>query len=79
GRRYIFPTLLEFIHRYPQLDLTVTFQDRAVDLIQEGIDLVVRIGELKDSTDIIAKSLGHQTLLICASPDYLKKYGTPQS
>lgn len=79
GRRYIFPTLLEMIHRYPQLDLSVTFQDRAVDLIQEGIDVVVRIGELKDSTDLIAKSLGHQTLLICASPDYLTQYGTPQS
>lgn len=79
GRRYIFPTLLEIIQRYPELDLSVTFQDRAVDLIQEGIDLVIRIGELKDSTDLIAKSLGHQTLLICASPDYLKQYSTPQS
>lgn len=77
GRRYIFPILLDLAQQYPQLDLSVTFQDRAVDMISEGVDLVVRIGDLKDSTDLIAKSLGHQTLLVCASPSYLEKNGYP--
>lgn len=79
GRRYIFPILLDLAQQYPQLDLSVTFQDRAVDMISEGVDLVVRIGDLEDSTDLIAKSLGHQTLLICASPAYLEKNGYPSN
>lgn len=79
GRRYIFPILLDLAQQYPQLDLSVTFQDRAVDMISEGVDLVVRIGDLEDSTDLIAKSLGYQTLLICASPTYLEKNGYPSN
>jgi DNA-binding transcriptional LysR family regulator len=71
GRRYIAPMLIELSRRYPQLDLAITFAERTVDMIAEGIDLVVRIGDLKDDPDLIARRLGEQHLVICASPDYL--------
>lgn len=79
GRRHIFPTLLELGLRYPELDLSVELRDRPVDLVREGIDLAVRIGAVPDSSELIARRLGEQHLVICASPDYLKRRGVPVS
>lgn len=77
GRQRILPILLEITRRYPELALTVTFSERFVDLIDEGIDLVVRIGELADSSGLVARRLTTQKLVICASPDYLHYHGEP--
>lgn len=78
GRQRILPILLAITQRYPELSLTVTFSERFVDLIEEGIDLVVRIGELADSSGLVARRLTTQKLVICAAPAYLKAFGEPQ-
>ncbi|SDR48529.1 transcriptional regulator, LysR family [Paraburkholderia fungorum] len=75
GRTHIAPALIALARQYPQLDLTITFGDRTVDMISEGIDLAVRIGDLKDDPELVARPLGEQHLVICASPDYLRKRG----
>ncbi|EON3349738.1 LysR family transcriptional regulator [Yersinia enterocolitica] len=79
GRQRILPILLDITRRYPELALTVTFSERFVDLIEEGIDLVIRIGELADSSGLVARRLTTQKLVICASPDYLLYQGEPVS
>ncbi|MDW6003262.1 LysR family transcriptional regulator [Vibrio mangrovi] len=79
GRKLVLPLLLEISQRHPALSLAVTFSERFVDLIEEGIDFVVRIGELKDSSELIVRPLTTQKLVICAAPDYLQRCGVPQS
>ena len=79
GRRHILPTLIDMAVRYQQLDLSVSFSERLVDIVNDGIDLVVRIGNLKDDAEIVARKLGSQCLLICATPGYLQEHGTPQT
>jgi DNA-binding transcriptional LysR family regulator len=79
GRLYIMPLLLTLAARYPALLLTLSFTDRQVDLIGEGVDVSVRIGVLDDTPDLVARSLGVQQLVICATPDYLAARGTPVS
>lgn len=79
GRKRILPLLLNMAQQYPDLNLTVTFSERFVDLIEEGIDLVVRIGELADSSGLVARKLTTQKLVICGSPDYLQRFGTPNT
>jgi DNA-binding transcriptional LysR family regulator len=79
GRRHIVPPLLELAARHERLDLSFTLRDQAVDMVSEGIDLAVRIGALGDYTDLIARRLGDQHMVICASPGYLARKGTPMS
>lgn len=71
GRRHIAPMLISLVREYPQLDLTLTFGERKIDMVNEGIDLAVRIGDLKDDPELVARRLGEQHLVICAAPDYL--------
>ena len=78
GRLFVMPLLLDLAARCPALLLNVSFTDRRVDLIGEGIDLAVRIGELDDTPNLVARSLGVQQLVICAAPDYLAARGTPR-
>lgn len=78
GRLYVMPVLLDVAARCPALQLNVSFNDRLVDLIDEGIDLAVRIGEPGDSTDLVARRLGVQQLVICGSPAYVAAHGAPQ-
>jgi len=73
GRRHIAPMLISLARQYSQLDLTVTFGERTVDMINDGIDLAVRIGDLKDDPELVARRLGEQHLVVCAAPDYLSK------
>lgn len=79
GRRYILPTLLSLSQKYPKLELSITFNDRATDLFNDGIDLAVRVGQLGDTVDLVARRLGEQRRVICASPAYFARLGTPQS
>lgn len=74
GRRHIAPLVIALARKYAQLDLTMTFGERTVDLIAEGIDLSVRIGELNNDPELVARHLGDQHLVICASPDYLHQH-----
>lgn len=79
GRRCVAPIVLELSRRYRDLKLEVCFNDRLVDLVEEGFDLAVRIGSLPDSSQLVARRLGVQRMGICAAPDYLARHGRPTS
>ncbi|MBZ9873239.1 LysR family transcriptional regulator [Mesorhizobium sp. BR1-1-9] len=79
GRLHIMPVLLDVAERYPALNLNVSFTDRRVDLIGENIDLAVRIGNLDDSTDLLARQIGVQHMVIVGAPSYLARHGVPRS
>lgn len=64
--------------KYPKLELSITFNDRATDLFNDGIDLAVRVGQLGDTVDLVARRLGEQRRVICASPAYFARLGTPK-
>lgn len=78
GRRCVAPILFEIADRFPQLALEISFNERRVDLVQEGVDIAIRMGELDDSSGLTARRLGVQRSLICASPAYLERRGRPQ-
>jgi len=77
GRRCVAPVLVRLAQRYPALELTVSFTDRVVDLVDEGVDLVIRSGPLLDSSGIVARRLGVQEASLYAAPAYLAHYGEP--
>jgi len=79
GRVCVAPMLLDLSRRYPELSLEITFTDRRVDLVEEGIDLAVRMGRLDDSTGLVARRLYTQRSAICAAPSYLKRQGRPRT
>lgn len=64
------PVIGEFLQRYPQIQLELLPTDRVVDMIEEGVDVAVRIGRLSD-TSFIARKIGEDVRLVCASPSYL--------
>jgi LysR family transcriptional regulator, regulator for bpeEF and oprC len=76
GRRFLVPALSEFFERYPEIQLELGCSDRPVDLIEEGVDCVVRGGEQPDST-LIARKLGMIEFVSCATPGYLERHGVP--
>lgn len=77
GRRFVMPLLANLQRQHPTLTLDVRLQDGFADLVREGLDLAVRIGELSDST-LVARRIDWQHLVMVASPRYLKAHGTPQ-
>lgn len=77
GRMHIAPLLPGFIAQQPEMRVDFTVNDRYVDLLEEGLDLVIRIGELKDSS-LIARRLATNKRLLVATEDYLAKHGTPE-
>lgn len=79
GHLCVAPVLLDLARQYPKLQIDLSFTDRVTDLVEEGIDLAVRIGELRDSTTLAARHLGTQHVVIGASPAYLARHGTPVS
>lgn len=74
----LIPVLNEFRERHPQIQLALGVSDRPVNLIEEGVDCVVRAGKLADSS-LVAKTLFTDKLVTCASPGYLKQHGTPST
>ena len=78
GRALLIPALPKFTARYPDLQLEVQFNDRVVDLIREEIDLVVRVGAVREP-HLIARRVVNTRLLTCASPEYLHTHGTPSA
>jgi DNA-binding transcriptional LysR family regulator len=78
GRLIIAPALPDFLARYPDITLELGVTDRTVDLQVEGIDCVIRVGELRDS-NLIAKRVSEIAIVNCASKAYVDRYGTPRS
>lgn len=78
GRSVVLPRLREFEARFPDIDLILGLSDRPADLIYDGIDCVIRTGELVDST-LTARRLGELNWITCASPRYLSQHGEPDS
>ncbi len=74
----VMPNIKDFYRRYPDIYLMLGVSDRQVDLVQEGVDCVVRTGELNNST-LVARPLGRFRWITCASPDYLNEYGIPET
>ncbi|MSO81118.1 MAG: LysR family transcriptional regulator [Alphaproteobacteria bacterium] len=77
GRRHVVPVLCGFLAAWPEVQLHVTMTDQFVDPIEEGVDMLIRIGELKDSS-LIARKLATARRAIAATPRYWDKHGRPQ-
>jgi DNA-binding transcriptional LysR family regulator len=78
GRRVLVPLALDFMREHPELRLDLSFEDRYVDLVEQGIDVAVRMGRLADST-LGARHLGVNPWVLVAAPAYLKRAGTPHA
>lgn len=78
GSLELAPKIAEYLIQYPDVNVELSLTDRYVDLIEEGFDVAIRIGELEDSS-LKARKVAKFELAICASPDYLAKFGTPKS
>lgn len=78
GRLHISPLLPEFLAAHPALKLHVDFSDEWMDLVNTGFDLAIRVGVLKDS-NLVARRLGNDQRILCASPEYLRRRGRPRS
>ena len=76
GRRYVMPGISDFLRRHPGVTVDALLLDRVVNLLEEGVDVAIRIGELPDSC---RARVGQVRLLLCASPDYLAEHGAPAS
>ena len=79
GRRVMVPILMQIGKEYPDLQFALTFSDHIIDPIEEGLDLVIRFGEVKDSSDLVARKLTAQRWVVIASPEYLKKRSAPNT
>lgn len=78
GSKYLLDVLPQFMHRYPQVKLEVEFNDRIIDVVEEGYDVVIRVGENKDS-NLVARKFASSRGVVIASPDYLAKKGRPKN
>ena len=78
GAIYVTPIVTEYLARYPEVTASCWFMDRVVNMLDEGVDVGVRIGELTDSS-MQAIRVGRMRLLICATPAYLAEHGEPKS
>lgn len=78
AKNLVIPQLPAFLQQYPAIELELSSSDRLVDVIREGFDCVLRVGALKDS-GLIARPLGKLTQVNCASPDYLARFGYPET
>src|SRR5690606_38795854 len=76
GKKLIVPALAELRRKHPRVQVEVSFTDRYADLVSEGLDAVVRVGALKDSS-LVSRPIGTQQLVVVAAPRYLKEHGTP--
>jgi DNA-binding transcriptional LysR family regulator len=78
ARHFVLPRLSEFLNDYPGMEIYMSEGDRLVDLVREGIDCVLRVGDLKDS-DMIARQVAMLEEVTCAAPAYLQRRGTPST
>jgi DNA-binding transcriptional LysR family regulator len=78
GRRVLTPLVLRYMREHPQLQIDLSFDDRYVNLVEQGVDLAIRMGRLADST-LGARYLGTNPWVMVAAPAYLRERGTPRS
>lgn len=78
GQMFVMPGIVDYLQRYPKTQVDAVFLDRVVNMLEEGVDVGIRIGDLPDST-MRAIKVGSVRRILVASPDYLKKYGIVQS
>jgi DNA-binding transcriptional LysR family regulator len=76
GKMFVLPAVVEYLRRYPAMEVSALFLDRVVNLLEEGLDVGIRIGELPDSS-MKAIRVGSVRRVLCAAPGYLKKHGVP--
>lgn len=77
GILHLGPVISEYMRQYPEVKLDLTVTDRNVDLIEEGLDLAIRIGSLPES-GLIAKKIASDRIVICGAPDYFARHGFPK-
>ena len=78
ARRHIGPFLPSFMRQYPDLSVEIALRDEIVDIVGESFDVAIRIAELDDSS-LVARKLAPCRRVICATPDYISRYGEPQT
>lgn len=78
GKMFVLPGVIDYLNRYPKMEVNALFLDRVVNLLEEGLDVGIRIGELADSS-MRAIHVGNVWRVVCAAPDYLTRAGTPQT
>lgn len=78
GRNVVLPRVGEFCRAYPDVELVLNLSDRLTDLVREGVDCALRVGELQDSA-LIGRQVGTMRFVTCAAPSYLATHSTPQS
>jgi len=78
GRLHVNPLMSEYLRRYPEVTGELRLSDRPINLVDEGVDLAVRIGHLPDSS-VVARNVGDMYRVVVAAPDYLARRGTPQA
>jgi LysR family transcriptional regulator, regulator for bpeEF and oprC len=78
AKHFLLPRIQEFFQRYPDIELEIGMSDRLVDLVREGVDCVLRAGELRDSS-MVARRVAALQQVTCASRDYLKQHGVPRT
>mgnify|MGYP001558071861 CR=1 FL=1 len=78
GHKHIAPLIPPFVARYPKIQLALSLSDRTVNMIEEGYDLAIRIGELEDSS-LAARKLAPNRRVVCASPGYLAQHPAPRT
>ncbi|RKH51714.1 LysR family transcriptional regulator [Corallococcus sp. AB049A] len=76
GLLRVLPAMPEFLERYPEIELDIQLDDRVVDLVEQGFDACIRIAQLPDSS-LLARKLASSRRVICATPAYLHRHGTP--
>lgn len=77
GRLHVSPVVSAWLKRYPEVGADLRLSDRMINLVEEGVDLAVRIGHLPDST-LVARHVGEMRRIVVASKDYLKRHGEPK-
>ena len=77
GATHLLSVFADFMHHYPEVKLEIEFNDRLIDVVAEGFDVVIRVGEIKDS-NLVARKFTSSKAVTVASPDYLKRKGTPE-
>jgi DNA-binding transcriptional LysR family regulator len=78
GQRHVLPILDRYLKLWPELRADIRFTDRFVDLVEEGVDVAVRIGAPKEDSQLLTRTVAWQQFVTCAAPDYLQRHGTPQ-
>jgi DNA-binding transcriptional LysR family regulator len=78
GTQRLAPAMTDYLAAHSEVSLDLDLSDRMVDLVEEGYDAAIRIGELRDST-LVARPLTEYRMMLCASPEYLKQAGTPKT